>query len=184
MIIVNDIKENWRSILLKALAIQVAFIVLHYSYDFFPNLITKTFSGTNESTFQHLKIAFFATIFVNVVEYFIKRKQITDQNNFIFSRMAATTILPWIIFLGFYTPIAFYGQYHSVLAEIVSANVVLYASSAASILLQNHVENSQPTPAFQVMVSLLFLISFSMFIVFTYKAPWTDMFAQPPGWER
>ncbi len=59
-----DYKGRKIKIYIKLLLFLVIFAILHFSYDLLPNNITKIFSGTEESVFSHLKIAFWAYLMI------------------------------------------------------------------------------------------------------------------------
>ena len=178
-----ETKINWKHTLLKALYVQIAFLILHYSYDFFPNVITRIFSGTSEAVWEHMKIAAYSYGFVSLIEFLVNRKKAADAANYGFARLASTLLYCWPMFILFFTPIAFHGQYGSDLAEIISANIVLYTTSIAVIIIEHTIENAKQTKAFRWVISILFVILICLFTIFTFKLPWCDLFAIPPGWE-
>ena len=111
----------WRFTLVKALAIQIIFLILHYAYESFPSIITTIFSGINESVYQHLKMGFFAYALTSVIEYLFRHKAIVRADDFFFTRLFTTFLYPWIILILFLIPPAQIGQYHSIALEAISA---------------------------------------------------------------
>ncbi|MEN8242917.1 MAG: hypothetical protein ABFS17_13430 [Chloroflexota bacterium] len=174
---------NWKSMLLKALYLQITFLILHYAYDFFPNPVTEIFSGVSEAVYQHMKIAFYSYALVSLIEFLIKRKQGHHAEKIGFARIGATVLYPWLIFTLFFTPPAYYGEYQTIWAEIVSANIVLYISSLGAIFIEREFEKVILSKEFKIMIVLLFVILVSLFTIYTYRDPWFDVFAIPPGWE-
>jgi len=173
----------WKiSVVAKALINQLAFLGLHYAYDFFPGPVTTLFSGINESVFQHLKIGYFAYIVTNLIEYLIERKQ-TDLKQFITTRTFSTVLLPWIMFLLFFLPEAIFGKVENIILEIVLANIVLFFTSSLTIMVERHIQRIQPSKGFVWVSLILFLTAGFLFIVYTLRLPWFDVFAIPPGWE-
>lgn len=160
----------------KILGLQFGFLFLHYAYDFFPTPLVSIFSGVNESTFQHLKIAFFAYIVVNAVEALARRRQIRDWGRFVFARVFSTTFLPWVIFILFYTCPAYIGRLDSIAADVVYANVMMLLITYSTLVLERTVETAEHGRDFQIVVMALFLISVSLYVIFTYRMPWLDMF--------
>ena len=51
--------ESKNYMYLRGLVFLIIFLILHYLYEWFPNIITQIFSGTDESLYQHLKIGFY-----------------------------------------------------------------------------------------------------------------------------
>ncbi len=169
-------------ILVKVFLIQGLFLILHYLYDWFPNDFVSLISGTDESVYQHMKIGFFAYIMLVIIEYLIIRKNINPINNYIYSRLFTASYYPLVIMVIYLLgPMAF-GQFESIAAEIIFANIALLLTSLSSFIVERHVEASQPSLGFRFIVIFLFLLSLSQFIIFTFELPWFDIFAIPPGW--
>jgi len=174
--------KNWRSLVLKMLVLQVIFLLLHYAYEWFPNSITIIFSGTNESVYQHMKVGMFTYLLASLLEYLLVRKTLTNLAGFIYARLFAATIFPFAIFIYFYMAPAYYGQIQSIPLEVIFANVALLLASFSSIAIERQIDTGQPNRLFRFVVIVLFLVSLSQYIIFTYRLPWADVFATPPGW--
>jgi hypothetical protein len=175
--------HNWRKILLKAIYIQITFLVLHYLYDFFPNAVTRVISGTSEAVFQHMKIAFFAFGLVSLIEFFVRRNQVDDRVNYAFSLLAANLLYCWPMFILFFAPPAYYGPYELIVTEIVWANIILYSTSVCAVIFEQQFANGILSKEFRGMVSVLWLVLLSLFVIYSNDNPWFDLFAIPPGWE-
>lgn len=174
---------KWKRILLKALFTQIVFLILHYSYDFFPNPIIALFSGISEAVFQHMKIGFYSYGLVSLVEFILNRDKASDLANYGFARIAGSVYYCWPMFILFFTPPAFYGQYSTILAEIISANIILYLTSVVVIILENQFQSTNQSREFRWTVIILFFLLVSLFTIFSFRNPWFDVFAIPPGWE-
>jgi hypothetical protein len=174
---------TWRYVLVKALIFQVVFLILHFLYDFFPNPFTAVVSGTSEAVFQHIKIGFFACLAVSVGEYLIYRKRITAFNTYFVSRLFSTTFYPWVMFVLFFIAPAYYGHIESIPVEIIYANLVLLTATSFTIIIEHHIASTMPSRVFQIVILILFLVSLSLYVIFSFKNPWHDVFAIPPGWD-
>jgi hypothetical protein len=174
---------KWKRMLLKALYVQITFLVLHYAYDFFPNPITLIFSGVSEAVFQHMKIAFYSYGLVSLLEFFVNRKKVSDSVNYGFARLGSTVLYCWPMFILFFTPPAYYGKYGTDLAEIISANIVLYLTSLIAISLETQFEKVKLSREYKVIMVFLFVVLVSLFTIYTSRDPWFDVFSIPPGWE-
>ena len=170
-------------ILAKTLINQVVFLGLHYAYDFFPTTFVSLFSGINESIFQHMKIGYFSYLITNMIELVFQRKKI-NLKNFITTRILTTMLLPWIMFLLYFLPEAVYGKVNNLIVKIVLANMVLLLTSVLTVLVERHIEKATPSKGFMWASVCLFLIAGFLFIVYTFRLPWFDVFAIPPGWEN
>lgn len=166
---------------LKLIGFWVGFLILHYAYDFFPMLPIKLISGVDESFFQHAKIAFFAYGIVSSIEWAVWRKQVRNLEPFVFSRLFATTVLPWFIFIVWFSAAAYYGRMPNVVAEIVFANVVLALAGACALIVEQAMEGVTYSKALKVVIAALFIVSLSLYVIFTFKLPWADVFAEPGG---
>lgn len=175
-------KKQEFSILAKVIIFQLVFLLLHYLYDWLPNELTTLFSGINESVYQHMKIGFYSYILVASIEYLWSRRSITSRKGFFFSRLFTVVYLPWVLLVMFLiSPIVFI-KIESIPVEIIFANVTLILASVSSLLVEKQVEKAEPGTSFQIVLLVLFLLTLTQFVVFTYRLPWFDLFATPAGW--
>ncbi len=175
-------KQSWRSLVMKMLALQVIFLLLHYIYEWFPNPFTIVFSGTNESIYQHMKVGLFSYLLASLLEYLLVRKSLLNLAGYAYARLFAATVFPFAIFVYFLMAAAYYGQVNSIPLEVIYANIVLLMASFSAIVIERQVETAVPSRLFRIVVIVLFLVSLSQYIIFTYRLPWMDVFATPPGW--
>jgi len=90
--------------------------------------------------------------------------------------------LPYVMLIMFLiSPIVFI-KIESIPGEIIFANVTLILASVSSLLVEKQVEKTEPGTSFQIVLLVLFLLTLTQFEVFTYRLPWFDLFATPPGW--
>jgi len=166
------------SIFLKALIYLILFGLLHFGYDISKLEILKPICGINESVFQHLKMGFFAYFFTSLIEYgFIKRK--LKGNSFWTSRMLATISIPWFIFLVWYLAPAIWGKFATATGELSWALIVTYISGIIASIMEKDIEKTRLSSSFKMTVLILFFISMFLFVWFTYKLPWVDLFVDP-----
>jgi len=182
-ILMSDNKHGkWKRILLKSLCVQIVFLLIHYSYDWFPNGITRIFSNTSEAVFQHMKVGFYSYGFVSLIEYFMNRVK-TDQPSYGFARLTTTVFYAWPMFILFFAPAAYYGQYGTDLAEIISANIILFLTSMIAVIFETEFEKIELSVDYKVVIVILGLVFLSLLVIFSFRYPWFDVFAIPPGWE-
>lgn len=174
---------KWKKRLLKALYVQIAFLILHYSYDLFPCDLLKVFSGTSEAVFEHMKIAFYSYGVVSLIEFLVNRKKVEDSVNYGFSRLGGTVLYCWPMFVLFFTPPAIFGKYPNDFYEILSANIVLYLTSIIVIIIESQFEKVKQSKEFRWAIGLLFVFLVHLFTTYSFQSPWFDVFAIPPGWE-
>lgn len=174
--------QSWKRILIKVLAVQVVFLFLHYAYDWFPNAVTTLFSGTDESTYQHMKIAFFSSLLVSLGEGLLLRGRLAQPARFLFPRLFTAVLLPFLVMVFFYTGPAYFGRFTNLTVEIVAANLSLVAASSVSFIVERALESAESSPGLRWAIVLLFVVMLSELVIFTYRLPWADVFANPPGW--
>jgi hypothetical protein len=167
------------NVLWKALAFWGVFLTLYAVYKFFPIFPLSLICGVTESNFQHYKAGFFSYLIVNLVEYAWNHRKITDRESFIFSRLSATIFLPWIIFLLWYIAPALIGRWPNNVLEIVYANVITFVVGLFTVILESGLESVPYNRSLKVVLVTLFLASIMIYIVFTFRLPWADVFVEP-----
>ncbi len=167
-----------KDLFLKCFGFWGLFLILHYAYDFFPTPLVKLISGTDESFFQHLKISFFTYLMVNVIEYLVRRKNIEPGafENFWYARLFSTLILPWFVFIIWYIAPAYYGRLPSLFLEILYSNIATILSVISVLILEQSMESTVYSKSLKTMIVTLFLVSLSLYIIFTFKQPWAGFF--------
>ncbi len=133
----------------------------------------------NESFFQHIKIVFFTYLIVNLVEYLTRRKEIENRESFVLTRLFSTTILPWVVFIIWFIAPAFYGPIGNVAIEILYANIALLISGFCALSIEQTMDGLHYQNLAKVVIIALFVISLSLYVIFTFKLPWADVFEDP-----
>jgi hypothetical protein len=175
-------KNRKLPLIIKILIIHVIFIILHYLYDWFPNPVTSIFSGINESVYQHMKIGFFSYLLYVVIEFLLIRKSIISLGSYFYARMFAISYFPLAMMVIYLLGPLVFGNTENVLFEIIFANLALLATSFSTLVIEAQIEKTEPGQLFRFVIIALFVISFAQYIVFTYRLPWFDIFAIPPGY--
>lgn len=161
--------------LLKIAGVWFMFAILHFAHELWPIFPLKIIAGVSESNFQHMKLAFFAYLFVSIFEYFFIRKSLTSVESFVFPRLFATTILPWMMISIWYLQAIFFGPM-SLTVELVYSTIIVLIATACAIIVERSIENTLLTTAFKGLVIVLFLIAFIEYAVFSFELPWLDLF--------
>ena len=170
-------------LILKVIIFQVIFLILHYSYEWFPNGATRIFSAIDESVYQHMKVVFFSYILLALGEYMVRRRSITALIPFTYARLFSIVMLPLIMIPYFLTCPAFFVKIESIPLEILFANIVLIATTLSTFIIEQHLEQSEPNRGLRIVLITLFVFTLLEFVIFNYRLPWFDIFAVPPGWE-
>ena len=167
------------SVLWKTLAFYAVFMLMYAGYRFFPIFPLDLFCGVCESNFQHYKAGFFAYLIVNLFEYLLLRKRIQSKEHFVYSRLLSTIFLPWVMFLLWYTGPAIFDRLPNIPLEILYANLITLLVGVSTVILERSYESATPSRAAWWVLIVLFVISIGLFVVFTYRLPWADVFAEP-----
>ncbi|MHA1672423.1 MAG: DUF6512 family protein [Promethearchaeota archaeon] len=175
--------EDKKYHLIRCIAFLQLFLILHYAYDFAPVGILKNilgiFSGTQESIFQHMKIAFYAYIILFLIESSVFRNQIQDRTQYFYSNLIATIVLPWLIFIVYYSLLAFTGRLYPVVIEIVYANFAVLGVLYITTTLQQKLISLEYTKEIKIMIFFLLVCLVSQFTIFTLEIPELGFFFEP-----
>lgn len=173
------IQKYRAGVLGKALAFWGVFMLLYFLYKYFPTPVLSLICGITESNFQHYKAGFFSYLIVNLVEYGWKKWKISDREAFVFSRMMVTIFLPWIIFLLWYLAPALIVRWPNNLYEIIYSNIIVLVVGVCAVILEGGLENVRYNKSIKSVLIILFLISVLLYVVFTFRLPWADVFIEP-----
>jgi hypothetical protein len=174
---------GWGKILLKALVFLPVFLLLHNMYEWLPWPGLAWFSSTGESVYQHMKIAFFAYGVVCGLEYALVRPEGAARGRFLYSRLLASVLVPWSIFFGWYIAPAVYGADIPIrLLETLYANFITLAALVMIGVIERSLEPFAFPRGMKVVLWIVAGILMLEFVIFSYRAPWADVFTVPPGW--
>ena len=163
----------------KGFLFWAIYVVFHFAYRLLPVFPVALFSGTDESIFQHLKLGFFVYLLTSILEYLIYRRRIRNRDSYFFSRLAATVFLPWVIFILWYIAPAFYGRLPVIALEAVYGNIIIIIAGWFAAVLEQGLEQITYSKPLKAVILTLFVVSFCLYIIFTFKLPWADVFAAP-----
>lgn len=136
-------------------------------------------SAVHEAVFQHMKGALYAYLFVSAIEVAVVRPR---SQGLIMSRLLAAVLFPWLIFLAWYIAPAVYGPMPTILLEIIYANVVLILAIVAFFVMERDLARVSYSRGFGDVVVAPFLVLILLFTTFSFRTPWAELFAVPPGW--
>lgn len=146
--------------------------LLHFTYEWSgENLIVALFSAINESTWEHLKLAFYPMLLMGIIGYFIIGKR--SKNYWLAQTLG---ILVAIIFITtfFYTYTGIIGTNFAVLD---------IGSFVVAILLGEYVTYkllTSPKTFNLEFISIIFLILLLLsFIIYTFSPPKIELFKDP-----
>jgi len=163
----------------RSLAFLGLFLLLHYAYDWFPNVVIGLFSGIDESNFQHYKIGFYASMIVGVGEYALFRSSLKEKPNFWYAQMAGAILIPWAFFILWYIIPALFGQVPWIWLEIIISIVTCYSGALIVSTIQIRLQAYTFDRTIRIILWVIFLILVLEFTIFTFQPPWADVFQSP-----
>ena len=147
-------------------------ILLHFTYEWFgKNLIVGILSAVNESTWEHLKLAFYPMLIMAVIGYFIIGEM--SDNYWLAQALGIITALIFII--------SFFYTYRGIIGiNIDSLNIGSFFNAiffgeyiTYKILISNKNYNAE-----KISVIFLIILLFS-FILYTFRPPEIPLFEAP-----
>jgi len=171
--------DDHKYMYIRSLIFLGIFILMHYTYKFFPNVVIQIFSAIDESVFQHMKIGFYSYLILSVIEFLIFKKKIADTTKFLFSRVFSMVLYPYLIFLFFlFTRVVYPWQMHFVI-EIISAQIVVYISVLFLGFLEVEIVKLEFGKRLRVLSLILLVLLIIEFTAFSFYLPWHDILANP-----
>lgn len=162
---------------IKLILFLIIFAILHFSFDIFGGNFLKIFSGTDESVFSHLKMAFWAYFVVFLIDLAYCKNRKKDFQ--IYSALLINILMPWIIVIIWYIIPALYGKIHSEFYEILWAFFVLILTGLISFSIEKDLSKTNFSRLTNLIILFLFIISVFFYTYFTFSKPWVDIFQIP-----
>jgi len=152
--------------------VSVIGTLLHFLYDWTDkSFIVSLFSGVNESTWEHMKLLFFAMLLSSVIESLI----IKDTRNFWCVKLRG-------ILLGLaMIPLLFY-MYNGIIGKSPDyINIaIFFISGAVAFLYETRLLKKDKECKLSQKTSIIILTLLALlFFVFTYKTPHLNIFKDP-----
>lgn len=147
-------------------------ILLHFTYEWSgKNGIVGLFSAVNESTWEHLKLAFYPMLLMGIIGYFIIGK---DNKNFWTAQVLGILTAMLFITIAFYTYTGIIGTNFSAINITIFAIAILLGEYVTyRALISKNDYNAE-------IISIILLISlFISFIVYTINPPRIPYFQNP-----
>lgn len=137
------------------------------------NKIVALFSAVNESTWEHLKLAFWPGFIFMLFEVFIYQKK----SNLFFAKMIELILMPLIIIVSFYTYVGILG-FNLLFLDIGTfvLAVIVARRIGYKILIKEKTTNFSNL----ISIFIIFILIF-FFIYFTYNPPMIGLFKDPRG---
>jgi hypothetical protein len=163
----------------KFIAIWVCFLLLHFSYGWFPNTFFRVIAEANETVFFHMKMLFVAYVLVSLVEFLINRSTIGSVSSFFASRGLVAVAYPWLAITFWFLAWAV-GVTFGRVGELLYANVTTMLGVYLALRMEEILDTIELRPAIKWTVLLLFLAAVISYVSFSLHPP-LDFFTTPPG---
>lgn len=148
--------------------------ILHFTYKWSGNnIIVASFSAVNESTWEHLKLAFFPMLIFSIIEGFFIYKEV---NNYLESKTISIVNAMFIITVVFYSYTGILG-YNTAVMNILLFTISIIVSELLSYKLFNMINQSTILTKILSIIAIIVLTCY--FIIFTYITPKINYFKDP-----
>ncbi len=74
---------------------------------------------------------------------------------------------------------ALIGRWSNNVYEIVYANIIVLITGVFAVILEGGLEKIPYERSIKTVLIVLFLVSILLYIVFTFRLPWADVFVEP-----
>lgn len=155
----------------KLISVWAIFLLLHFSFETFPNVVFRIIGEEGETTFFHMKMLFFAYLFATVLEYFLKRNSIPNTINYFYPRMFVAVVYPWLTITIWFIAEALLGEPLSMPWEIIYANIMTVLGIYIALRIEELFDNLDLRPAFRGIIILLFLAALISYVAFSFNTP-------------
>lgn len=164
----------------KLAATWLLFLALHFSYETFPSLLFKLIGEEGETTFFHMKMLFFAYIFVTLVELAVRRRALSSVSGFVYSRALIAVAYPWLTITMWFMAEALGFRMPNLAVELVYANVATLAGIYLALRMEELFEGVDMRPAMKALVVIVFVCALVSYLSFSLTTP-MPFFTTPPG---
>jgi hypothetical protein len=130
-----------------------------------------------ESIYAHMKMYFYAYLLVSVIDYFLRRAQITSASSFWTSRMLIASSFPWMSIAIWFVPVALGFELGS--RELLYSLLITAVGLYFAFRLDETLENLEFRPALKGLIVVAFVAALITYVGFSFQVP--DNFFITPG---
>ncbi len=170
---------RYKFLLIKGGIFVLLFTLLHFIYNWFPNVFFAVIGGTNESVFSHLKLAFFAYLFLIPIEYLLVRKNIENGAGFLYPRLLLASFIPGMELILWYSIPSIVGEITPLALELVYSMIVLFIMAVIAGIVEQNMYGSEIRKSLRIAIFALLIASIYFFTIFSFTSPFLDVFAIP-----
>lgn len=177
MIELDFLKQKY--VFIKSAIFLLLFSILHFIYELSPIIPFAVIGGVSESVFQHLKLAFYAYLFLIPIEYVLLRKNIENKSSFLYIRLLIALFIPWVEFIIWYMAPAIVGAELPLAIELTWAFIVVYIMGLVGGIFEQSLYGVTFKRNARIVLFLLLGVTIFIFTVFSFVDPWIDVFILP-----
>jgi len=164
----------------KLASVWVLFLALHFSYETFPNVLFKIIGEEGETTFFHMKMLFFAYVFVSLGELIMRRRKLASPSTFVYSRALIAVAYPWLTITVWFAAEALGLAMPSLAAELVYANIVTVLGIYFALRLEEALDVVEFRTSAKAMIAVVFACALLAYVSFSFTDP-MPFFVTPAG---
>lgn len=164
----------------KLFAVWGVFLLLHFSYETFPNLLFKVIGEEGETTFFHMKMLFFAYVFVSLAEFAVRRSRLGSTADHFASRALVAVAYPWLTITLWFSAEAAGIAMPNLAVELAYANVMTVLGIYVALRIEELLDAAAFRPSMRALSALLFAAAVLSYVAFSFELP-MPFFTTPPG---
>jgi hypothetical protein len=162
----------------KFLGTWGVFLLLHFSFKTFPNVVFRVIGEEGETTFFHMKMLFFAYLFTSIVEFLVRRRNLASAGQFVSARLLVAVVYPWLAITLWFTAEALGFHLPVIPWEIVYANVATAIGIYFALRLEEVLDGVSFRPSLHALVGLVFAAAVLSYVAFSFATP-MEFFTTP-----
>ncbi|GAB4523764.1 MAG: hypothetical protein Fur0018_06830 [Anaerolineales bacterium] len=155
----------------KWLSTWAVFLLLHFSFESFPNTLFRIIGEDGETNYFHMKMLFFAYIFTTLVEMVLRRAEIRSWQDFLTTRMMIAVTYPWMMTTFWFIVLALTGRYLPEMIEIIYSNIIMALGIYVALRQEEAFDVLTYRPALRYSIYLLFACAVLTYVVFSFNTP-------------
>lgn len=169
---------NKKKILFSQIIVTIVSIILgillHFAYEWSNlNKFVAVFSAVNESTWEHLKLAFYPMIIVGIIQAFFIYK---ESNNYLEAKAVGIFTAISLIVIFFYAYTGIIGTNYAIINILIFVVSVIVGEYIAYRMMISKNESSFLSKLLSIIILIYLLVCF---IIFTYNTPRINFFKDP-----
>lgn len=151
----------------KLIVGYLLFVFFHQAYDILGGTLGAILGEGIESIYAHMKMYFYAYIVVTLIDYFLRRKDLSA--SFWYSRMLIASSFPWMSIVIWFIPEALgiaLGNF-----ELPYSLTITLVGLYFAFALDDNFENIEFSPTVKIFIWLAFIAAVITYIGFSFHVP-------------